>query len=266
MDFLKHAAEAVSSPLGLTALLLLAGTAASFSRRRRQPARRLLLAGAALFLAGTFTPLAEILVWNLERDYPPLPAPPAGQPAPWVVVLSGYGEDHPGVPGTSALSGETIGRLSEGVRLYRLMAGSKLVLSGGRLHKDSRPVSVIMAEYLKQQGIPAEDILTEERSLTTYENMVEIRKILGDRPFILVTSALDLRRALAVARKQGMQPIAAPARIWMLQKWPRGMSWPQFGLAVLEAFADPSAERWTYLQLAYHEYLGYAWYGLLGRL
>lgn len=266
MDFLRHAAEAVLSPLGLTALLLLAGTAAGYSRRRRQLGRRLMLAGAALFLAGTFTPLAEILVWNLERDYPPLTVPPAIQPAPWVVVLSGYGEDHPGIPVTSGLTRETIGRLSEGVRIYRLMAGSKLVLSGGRVHKDSRPVSVIMAEHLKQQGIPAEDILTEERSLTTYENMVEIRKILQERPFILVTSALDLRRAMAVARKQGMQPIAAPACIRMLQNWPGEMSWSGFGLALVEAFADPSAERWVYLQWAYHEYLGYVWYRLLGRL
>lgn len=266
MDLLKHAAEAVASPLGLTALLLLSGTAAACSRRRHRLGRGLLLAGGILFLAATFTPLAEILVWNLERDFAPLAVPPAGQPAPWIVVLSGYGEDHPGIPVTSTLTGETIGRLSEGVRLYRLSAGSKLVLSGGKLHEDSRPVAAIMADYLKQQGIAAEDIVTEERSLTTYENLVEIRKILGDRPFILVTSALDLRRAVAVARKLGMQPLAAPACIWMLQNWPRQMSWLQFGRALLEALADPTPQRWTYLQWAYHEYLGYVWYKILGRI
>jgi uncharacterized SAM-binding protein YcdF (DUF218 family) len=266
MDFIKRAVEIFFSPMGAMTLLLLGGAILALWKRHSQWGRRFLLTGTGLFLVFTFSPLAEILIRDLECDYPPLLAPPASIPIRKIVVLSGYGEEHPGIPITSAISEHTLCRLSEGIRLYRLLAGSKLLLSGGTLRTEDKPVAGIMANYLRQQGIPDQDILTEERSLTTYENLVEVKKMLGAEPFILVTSACDLRRAMAVTRKLGLNAIAAPACIWTLQNWPPAMSWSEWGLTFLEAFGDPSPTRWSYLQWAYHEYVGYVWYKLLGRV
>lgn len=266
MEYIKRIIETVFSPMGVTTLLFLGGALLASTKRHSRWGRRFLLTGAVLFLVFTFSPLAEILIRNLESDYPPLLSPPASTPIRRIVVLSGYGEDHAGIPVTSALSEQTLCRLSEGTRLYRLLAGSKLLLSGGTLRTEDRPVAAIMADYLKQQGVPDQDILTEEESLTTYENLTQVKKMLGAEPFILVTSACDLRRAMAVARKLGMNAFAAPACIWTLQNWPLGMSWAEWSWSILEAFAYPSPARWSYLQWAYHEYAGYIWYKLLGRL
>ena len=266
MESIMRAVETFFSPMGVMTLLLLGGAILTLTRRHSQWGRRLLLTGAALFLVFTFSPLAEILIRNLESDYPPLLVPPTSSPIRKIVVLSAYGEEHPGIPITSAVSEQTLCRLSEGIRLYRLLAGSKLLLSGGALRTEDKPVAAIMADYLRQQGIPDQDILTEERSLTTYENLDQVKKMLGAEPFILVTSACDLRRAMAVTRKLGMNALAAPACIWTLQNWPPAMSWSEWSWTFLEAFRYPSPTRWSYLQWAYHEYAGYVWYKLLGRL
>jgi uncharacterized SAM-binding protein YcdF (DUF218 family) len=228
--------------------------------------RRLVLTGVFFFFLFTVTPLAEVLISSLERHYPPLLTLPVSIPIKRIVVLSGYAEEHSTFPVTSNLDVETLCRLAEGIRLYRRLPGSDLILSGGSLRRGDKPVANIMADFVKEMGIPDKDVSLEGRSLNTFENLLGVKKIVSADPFILVTSAYALRRAMAVARRLGMHPIAAPAHIWALQHYPPEMNWSEWFLAVLGGFSSPSPARLTYLQLAYHEYLGYAWYKLLGRI
>jgi uncharacterized SAM-binding protein YcdF (DUF218 family) len=93
-----------------------------------------------------------------------------------------------------------------------------------------------------------------------------VKPIVGQKPFILVTSACHLRRAMAIAHKLGMTPVAAPACIWTLQEFPPGKPWSTWAIKVLKSFGYPSVARLGALQLAYHEYVGFIWYRLLGRL
>jgi uncharacterized SAM-binding protein YcdF (DUF218 family) len=266
VDALKHSLELAFSPLGIMTLLMAGGVVLARVRRKSRWGRRLLVAGALLFLLFTFAPLAEFLIRGLERNYAPLLSPPTSAPIRHIVVLSAYGEDHPAFPVTSNVSDQTLCRLVEGIRLHRQIPGAKMVLSGGVLRKGDKPVAAIMADFTRSMGIPEHEILVEDRSRTTYENLVEVGRIVGTEPFILVTSAADLRRAMAVAGRLGMRPVAAPACIWALQHYPADMPWGALILAGLEGFAYPSPTRWRYLQWAYHEHLGYFFYMILGRL
>jgi uncharacterized SAM-binding protein YcdF (DUF218 family) len=266
VDGLKHSLELAFSPLGIMTLLMAGGLVLAVVRRKSRWGGRLLAAAALLFLLFTFAPLAELLIRALERDYPPLLSPPASTPIHHIVVLSAYGEDHPAFPVTSNVSDQTLCRLVEGVRLHRQIPGAKLVHSGGVLRKGDKPAAAIMAEFTRSMGIAEQDTLVEDRSRTTYENLVEVRRMVGTEPFILVTSAADLRRAMAVARRLGMKPVAAPACIWALQHYPADMPWGALILAGLEGFAYPSPTRWRHLQWAYHEHLGYLFYMVLGRV
>jgi uncharacterized SAM-binding protein YcdF (DUF218 family) len=182
-----------------------------------------------------------------------------------IVVLSGYGDDtSPSV--TSRLSMETTARMVEGIRLYRELPGVKLVISGGVLHEGQPPIAQLMADLATTMGVPERDVVIEGNSETTYENLVEVKKILRSEPFILVTSACDLRRATAVARKLGMRPLAAPAAIWAAQHHAAGMSWQEWAWTLAGDLTMPSPSRFDYLQRAHHEYVGYAWYWMLGRV
>ncbi len=266
MIFLKKSIEIVFSPIGIMTICFAAGMTLSTVTRHTRMGRRLIWGGVWLYLAFLFTPLAEILVANLERPFPPMlhPDPRAGIRT--IVVLSGYGEEFPALPVTSKLSGETVARLTEGIRLYRELPGARLLLSGGVLRPGDPSVAELMADFMKAVGVPAADLIVEQRSETTYENLVEVKKIVGAEPFILVTSAIDLRRSMAVARKLGLQPLASPAAIWAAQHFPAGSSWPEWAWLMIKGMATPSTSRFGYLQWAYHEHIGYIWYWLLGRV
>jgi uncharacterized SAM-binding protein YcdF (DUF218 family) len=266
MDTLKRIVEITISPLGIMTVLLAGGVIFSLSGRYMRQGRRLIVCGALLFLIFIFSPIAEILIRSLERPFQPMLVPPAEPKIDRIVVLSGYGEDYPALPVTSNLSGETVCRLAEGIRLHRLLPGSKLIVSGGVVREGDRPVARLMADFAQQLGVRGEDILVEGGSRTTYENLLEVRKMAGDTPFILVTSACDLWRASAVARKLGMNPVPAPAGVWALQHYPARMDAGQWVAAFFGGFAHPSPTRLARLQWAYHEYAGYFWYRLLGRL
>jgi uncharacterized SAM-binding protein YcdF (DUF218 family) len=266
MDSVKYFVEVSLSPVGVMVVLLAGGVLLGVARRTSRTGTRLLVSGALLYLVFTWSPLAEILVGALERDYPPLLTHDQSIRIETVVVLAGYGEEHPVIPVTSNIDEEATCRIAEGIRLHRQLSNSKLLLSGGPPRPGDRPVAGIMADLVRVMGVPESDVIVEGQSRNTYENLLEVKRVVGAKPFILVTSAADLRRAMAVSRKLDMRPLAAPACIWTLQHFPPGMSWAAWTTTAVRSFAYPSAKRLTQLQRAYHEYAGYLWYRYLGRV
>jgi uncharacterized SAM-binding protein YcdF (DUF218 family) len=265
MDILKKAVELIFSPLGITVILIGIGVALNFTGKHARGSRRFLAAGGLLFLALFFLPISDYLILQLEREYPPMLSPPTSPKLDRIVVLAGYAEEHPGFPVTTLVSEQTIYSMSEGLRLYRLLPGAKMIMSGGIVRDGEKPVAAAMSEFLQQMGVPATDIMVEGRSLNTYENLVEVKKLVGSTPFILVAQACDLRRATAVARKLQMQPMAAPSHYWALQyNLNKGM--PEILKRYLESVVYLSVGRLEKIQWAYHEYVGYLWYQLLGRI
>jgi hypothetical protein len=123
-----------------------------------------------------------------------------------------------------------------------------------------------MADFLQQMGVSKQDLLVEGKSQNTYENFREVRKLLGSAPFVLVASGCDMKRAMAVARFHQMNPIPAPAYIWALQKYPGAASASAQIAAYFRNRGYISLNNLPRLQWAYHEYVGYLWYRLLGRI
>jgi uncharacterized SAM-binding protein YcdF (DUF218 family) len=266
MNRLTRLVELSFSPVGIMTVILIAGVLLSVTKRRRKTGHRLLFLACGLYLVFTSSPLAELAIANLERLYPPLQTVDSSGRVERIVILSGWGMEYPSTPVTSNLAEETICRVAEGIRLYRQLPKSKIVVTGGIVRKGDKPIAQQMADFIVAMGVSTEDVLVEGRSRNTYENLVEVKPIVGQNPFILVTSASHLRRAMAIAHKLGMTPIAAPACIWTLQEFPPGRPWSALSFKVVKSFSYPSVARLGALQMAYHEYLGFVWYRLLGRL
>ena len=109
-----------------------------------------------------------------------------------------------------------------------------------------------LAEHL---GVPPGALLMETRSDDTASEAKDIMPYVGRNPFILVTSAFHMPRALGLFRHLGMQPI--PASCNYLGDW---TSQP----FVMEI--PPEADALVQSEVAWHERLGMIWEHLRGQL
>jgi uncharacterized SAM-binding protein YcdF (DUF218 family) len=264
METIKRSIEIAFSPLGVMAILMVLGIILSIIGRHSRSGYRFLLCAGFLFLIYLFSPLSLCLTWNLERQFEPLLTPLESPKISRIVILSGYAEEHPAFPITSNASAQTIGNMTEGLRLYRLIPNAKIITSGGVARNGDKPVAALMADFLQQIGVPSGDLLVEGNSRNTFENLSGVKEFVGTDPFILVAAACDLRRAVAVAKKLQMNPIPAPSCIWTLQNHPKDGSAMDLFISFFKSV--PSMNNLTRLQWTYHEYLGYIWYQLLGRI
>ena len=95
-----------------------------------------------------------------------------------------------------------------------------LIPSGGQGSDEKIPEARAMADYMKDKGIPEEKIILEDKSTTTYENLVNSKKIIderdGDKYTALVTSNYHVYRALRHAKKIGLKCTSMPTRYWVI--------------------------------------------------
>jgi uncharacterized SAM-binding protein YcdF (DUF218 family) len=129
----------------------------------------------------------------------------------WVVVLGGGQMKQSDAPVNHVLKNMSIRRVVEGVRLYRQLPQSKLILSGGGELNPLDSEAAHSATLAFLFGIPKKDIVVETASINTLDQAILIKKWVGKAPFYLVTSAVHLPRAMGLFHKQGLNPIAAPA-------------------------------------------------------
>ncbi|MCL6479240.1 MAG: YdcF family protein [Peptococcaceae bacterium] len=96
------------------------------------------------------------------------------------------------------LSGETVPRVAKGVELYREGYGHLMIMSGGgRLTSRLTDADLMLMEAV-DLGVPREAVLLENKSESTYENAVNVKKIILEhdiKSFLLVTSNYHTRRA-----------------------------------------------------------------------
>ena len=86
---------------------------------------------------------------------------------------------------------------------------AKLIMSTGDNQGLGIPNSRVMAAFAMKLGIPQENIIEEDQSLNTHENLLYSMKIMqreGIKQPTLVTLDLYTRRAVAIGRKLGMAP------------------------------------------------------------
>lgn len=69
-------------------------------------------------------------------------------------------------------------RLDKGLEIFKEIKDSKIVVSGGMPNKKAkRTEASMMREYLLSLNVKDEDIVVEDKSLTTYSNAWKIKKI-----------------------------------------------------------------------------------------
>jgi uncharacterized SAM-binding protein YcdF (DUF218 family) len=240
-------------PLTPCLLISLVGVILLWFTKRQKAGKVLVTVSFLMLLLLSYGVLSHRMLASLEREYPAYDA--GKNPAPeYVVVLGAGGCSDPAVPITSQLPSLGMVRLVEGIRIHRLNPGSKLVLSGGRSY-DPVPEAEIMEKVAVAIGESREEILLETESRDTEDEAREVRKIVGDRSLVLVTSASHMTRALLLFRKQGMDPIPAPTNHLTSERQ---------GKTPIFAFF-PSSENLFVADTVVYEYLGRIWAKIRGK-
>jgi uncharacterized SAM-binding protein YcdF (DUF218 family) len=263
MDMVKSICQYMLTPSGIIALCFVTSFPLMIIGRRI--GKYLLLLGILGYFAFGSSPLSLALLGRLENRYSPLLDMHEVEDIDTVVVLTGAAWKDPLIPSTSQVGEVTLSRLLEAIRLFHGIPSGKILISGGALDPagEDVPVSQIVGELAREMGIPKEKILLETKSTNTYENGVEVKKILGEKRFILVTSASHLPRAIAVFRKLGLSPIPAPADFRAIRSKPRvGGSTGELVRTMISAL--PSSDNLAHSERALHEYVGFVWYWLRG--
>ena len=110
---------------------------------------------------------------------------------------------------TSQVAPVGINRLAEGIRIYKELENAKLIVSG--YGADDENSHALMQEKLAiSLGVKKEDIIRLDTPKDTKEEAIETRKLLGNKDFILVTSASHMKRANLLFQKEGLNVIASP--------------------------------------------------------
>lgn len=199
----------------LTWLVILVGLTLIFVSLPPSPSRQRYLRWSALssftILIILTNPLvADLLLGTLEAWHP---ESDTSKRFDAIVVLGGSVQVQGTLRPRATLTETSQYRTSCGALLYKQGRSSRLVVSGGHVPTDGHgpTVASAMKVWAIQLGVPADAIVEESRSRTTYENAVESKRLLGvDASILLVTTAYHIPRAVGLFTKQGFKVTPEP--------------------------------------------------------
>jgi len=241
--YLKQSIGLLGRPLviGLLIVLLALGY---HLRGRLRAACRLYLVAALLTYLVSIRLVGDALLGPLERRYASLsderPLPQVDS----VVVLGSDYRPRAGILTAAAFDADGLVRIVEGVRLTHRLGSPHLVVSGGA-PPGQVPVAFGYADFARRFGVPEASIVTLGGSLDTHAEARAVVHLLGPAPFILVTSAYHMPRALWLMERAGAHAIPAP-----VGQRVRGMAGNLIGALI------PGSSGLYETEHALHEYIG----------
>lgn len=178
-------------------------------KNKRKAAAIVAILDALLLYALSTGAVSSLLIAPLENGYPPIIA---SDDARAIVVLGGgYNDSSPERGGAGSLTPISSMRASYGYELSRKF-GLPLVFTGGRPYVANGRGSEAEAagDAWQALGEVKGRISLETESLDTKGNAAGVEKLAGAGPFVLVTSAFHMPRAVMAFKKAGIRVLAAP--------------------------------------------------------
>lgn len=227
-------------PIGMF-LLLLAFLFLLFNSYKK--AKVFLFLGILWFGLLSFQPVSNALIKPLENAHKSLLQTPKVE---YILVLGSGHKSDENLSITSQVKRTAINRLVEGIRHYKNLENAKLIVSGFGA-TDEHSHAFMQEQLALSLGVKKEDIIRLDTPKDTKEEAIETRKLLGNKDFILVTSASHMKRANLLFQKEGLNPYLAPTYY--------------LGNKTQSFSSYFSAKNFYKVEIAWHEYLGllYSW-------
>jgi uncharacterized SAM-binding protein YcdF (DUF218 family) len=240
-------------PLGVVSVLLLVALGMLW-RKSRWSAVPVGAALAIIWLSSNAWTTNGILQ-SLEWRHIPTGELPAAE----AIVLLGGATSSQSYPRPGIDFSERADRVVYTAQLYHRGKAPIIILSGGRIEwmeGGQAEATDIAQELVNSFKVPRSALIEEPDSLNTYENAVNVKKILTQRQIqrvLLVTSASHMPRSLRIFRKLNMDVIPAPTDFLAAKQQidEPNQSWEAAILGII-----PDSRRLEKFTMALKEYIG----------
>ncbi|GJL51368.1 MAG: membrane protein [Nitrospirales bacterium] len=261
MFLMKKIVGQMLLPLPLCLELIGIGLLLLWVTKKRWLGKVLVSVGFVLLTALSTEAISGRILQTLESQYVPLTSsqiqtlsvPSKSSKSPQIVVLAGGLTGDPTLPLHLQILHASRERLLEGIRLYRLLPGSQLILTGG-IGFQPVPEATVLSRVAQTYGVKKSDIVLEVQSRDTKDHPRFVSALVKDEPFILVTSAYHMPRAMKLFAKYNLFPLPSPIGHWKPERTFSIWSW------------IPGSSGLRLADMAMHEYLGMTWAWLQGQI
>lgn len=161
--------------------------------------------GLLLFMSNDFISNEIMSIWEIR----PTPYAEISRQYEYGILLTGVTKSEI-EPKDRVYFSRGADRVTHSVQLYKLGIIKKILVSGGsgRLVSIDEREADDIANALILMGVPAEDIVIENKSKNTHESAIAVKKILIERDdskdCLLITSGYHMRRSIACFKKVGL--------------------------------------------------------------
>ena len=212
MDILFSTKKVITffvEPLGLILLLFVIGLYFLY-KSSNVKAKFFLSLSLFLLLFFSYPPVGNFLIQQLESQYTKYSYKDTN--IEFIHVLcSGHHENNLW-PLSSQIGNTSLKRTLEVVTIYKKLNRSdiKLIFTGYAGPNNKIPNAKMNARIAQIVGINNYNIIIDGKPKDTKEESIFTKSIVNNRPFILVTSASHMPRAIKLFKDSGLNPIAAP--------------------------------------------------------
>jgi uncharacterized SAM-binding protein YcdF (DUF218 family) len=256
---MKGILSQIIMPLPLFFLLITAGF--FFLWRKKKAWKILLLVAWCWLLFVSTRPVPAALVRHLEYKYKTLSQEQISElpDSVNIIVLGGGHADDMNLPPNDQLSTIALGRMVEGVRIYKGtehsltrhvgMAGSVKIIVSGYAGKGKISQAEVLYRNALMLGVDSSALIVSSKSSNTEEEAREYLRLCGSsRKLVIVTSAIHMPRAMMIFKSAGIDVIPAPTNHLI-----------KYGSVKNKLGWVPSAGNISMMEQAMHEYVGILW-------
>jgi uncharacterized SAM-binding protein YcdF (DUF218 family) len=254
-------------PLGFSITLLVIASALITNGGIRNPAPRMILAALLVLILSSMPVVAYWFADQAERDAAARTTVCCDETAAAIVLL-GKGTTQPHFANREAIQLTDAGnRLPYAAVLYKKQLAPLVIVSAGpraELQNYTGEAKDIQTLLASNMGVPRTSIVLDDNGSNIRTSAEEVRKILDTRgvgrKVILVTSAIQMRRASLAFANMGIQVIPRATDFYTYQPVSGGKS----RLRLDAADFLPSAEALVTTTRVFDEYFGSVYYYLRG--
>ena len=238
--FLKKFISFFVHPFGIVFTLFALGLIFLYIKKEKFSKVFLSLSFFLLFLF-SYPPFANYLVENLENQYPKYDYK---EDVKYIHVLGAGHNTDKMQPTSSHLGNAGTKRVLEGVIIHKRILNSKIIFTG-HAGKSDTSNAVMNSRLALALGVKKENIIINKNPKDTKEEALFTKTLVGDKSFVLVTSATHMPRSMMLFRAEGLNPVAAPTSFYKNEF--KGY------------FRAPSSLSFYISTMAVHEYIGILW-------